>query len=320
MAGVAGQSPRWRRACLRLLFSLAALGTVIILVEPEHLRPALSQVDTTAWLTALTCFLGLHLVSALKWRLVLSMCGESLPLFLVLRAYGLALFANLCLPSLLGGDLVRAAVLMKHGAAKERVVLAAVTDRLLDILALGILVVLGLLRAPGALGELDEQFGQEKRLLAALSALALVSLLLLPFVLRRLHPGRLPRPLRRTALGFFRALQRMRRRRGTAMAAAGLCLGLQAGFVGVNIFLGRSMGLHMDHRLWFLLWPLAKVAAMAPLSLGGIGVREAAFVALAGPFANKALLLAQSLTWESILVAGGLVAGTMSLLLRRFRP
>ena len=95
---------------------------------------------------------------------------------------------------------------------------------------------------------------------------------------------------------------------------AATCLAIQAGFVLVNLLLGGSMGIALDWRLWYLLWPLAKIAAMAPVSLGGIGVREAAFAALAGRFVAEDRIVAQSLVWESILVVGGLIAGGLHLL------
>jgi uncharacterized membrane protein YbhN (UPF0104 family) len=47
-----------------------------------------------------------------------------------------------------------------------------------------------------------------------------------------------------------------------------------------------------------------------PLTQGGIGVREAALVALLKPFgAAGTLVLAAGLVWEGVVVAGGIIAG-----------
>jgi uncharacterized membrane protein YbhN (UPF0104 family) len=71
-------------------------------------------------------------------------------------------------------------------------------------------------------------------------------------------------------------------------------------------------------RVWLFAWPLAKLAAILPLTQGGIGVREAALVALLAPFgAPGPLVLAAGLVWEGIIIAGGSIAGAIALVLRR---
>jgi uncharacterized membrane protein YbhN (UPF0104 family) len=76
--------------------------------------------------------------------------------------------------------------------------------------------------------------------------------------------------------------------------------------------------LHLPLRVWVLAWPLAKLAALLPITQGGIGVREAALVALVAPFGGApALTMATGLVWEAIILAGGLIAGLASYLLGR---
>jgi len=71
-------------------------------------------------------------------------------------------------------------------------------------------------------------------------------------------------------------------------------------------------------RVWLFAWPLAKLAAVLPLTQGGMGVREAALVALLAPFgASGALVLASGLVWEGVIVAGGLISGLFTLILRQ---
>ena len=62
--------------------------------------------------------------------------------------------------------------------------------------------------------------------------------------------------------------------------------------------------------VWFLAWPLAKLVALVPVSLGGIGVREAALAVFLTPFGvDAALAVAQSLTWEAVLIFSGMISG-----------
>jgi uncharacterized membrane protein YbhN (UPF0104 family) len=77
-------------------------------------------------------------------------------------------------------------------------------------------------------------------------------------------------------------------------------------------------GLTLPLRAWLFAWPLAKLAAVLPLTQGGIGVREAALVVLLSPFgAPGPLVLATGLLWEAVVIAGGLIAGAVALILRR---
>jgi uncharacterized membrane protein YbhN (UPF0104 family) len=57
-------------------------------------------------------------------------------------------------------------------------------------------------------------------------------------------------------------------------------------------------------------YPLAKLVALAPLTQGGIGVREAALAVLLVPFgAAPVRTVAAGLVWETVVITAGLLAG-----------
>ena len=127
---------RARGALVRLVGSVLALAIVFAIVDREVVVRALRDVGFTLWLQALGGFLLLHAFSAAKWRFFLGLCGARLGVFDALRCYGLGLFSNLCLPSLVGGDVLRAGLAMRSTGKKEAVVLGSVVDRLSDVAAL----------------------------------------------------------------------------------------------------------------------------------------------------------------------------------------
>ena len=95
-----------------------------------------------------------------------------------------------------------------------------------------------------------------------------------------------------------------------------MSLGIQGSFIGLNILLASEIGIDASASVWFFAWPLAKLVALAPISLGGIGVREVAIAGLMAPFGiEPALVVAQSLSWEAVLVGSGLFAGIVVALL-----
>jgi hypothetical protein len=153
---------------------------------------------------------------------------------------------------------------------------------------------------------------------AAFVIVALV-VLILPFVIRRplaRWPRRLRRPVGRGLVG----LRQLWRRPGTAALGLALSLTIQGSFVLLNAWLGRSVGIEVDLAVWFLVWPLAKIASLMPISLGGLAVREASLAALLLPFGVPvAQSVVCSLLWQTVLITGGLAGGVIWLVLHRAR-
>jgi uncharacterized membrane protein YbhN (UPF0104 family) len=98
------------------------------------------------------------------------------------------------------------------------------------------------------------------------------------------------------------------------LACFALSLSVQTMFVLINVRFGAAVGADIPLAGWLVAWPLAKLVALLPVSLAGLGVREAALVAFLRPYgAPAALVTAAGLLWQSVLFAGGLVgwlAGT----------
>jgi uncharacterized membrane protein YbhN (UPF0104 family) len=99
---------------------------------------------------------------------------------------------------------------------------------------------------------------------------------------------------------------------GAIALAMMISLGVQSTFVLTNVWLASEMGLTMALAPWFLAWTAAKLSAIVPISLGGIGVREATLVSILAAYgAPTDRALAVGLLWEGALVvgsAGGFIA------------
>lgn len=297
------------KAIVRLVLSGVILFAVFRIVGGEQILDALGRVRLIPWLAALAGFLVLHVLSAAKWRFFLGLAGARLTMLASVKCYSAGLFANLCLPSLVGGDVIRAGLAMRLTDEKEAVLLGSVVDRLSDVLALGLLVACGMIAAPAAAKQVHQGAVSGFLVFSILLGCAVAGGITAWYLMTRVPLRKLPKKLARFSIKVLRALRAVRGR--PAQVALGLlfCFGLQSGFVVINIGLGDMMGMDLDVRLWFLLWPLAKIAAMLPVSLGGLGVREAAFGVLVKPFLDSKLAVAESLVWQSVLIAGGLLAG-----------
>jgi uncharacterized membrane protein YbhN (UPF0104 family) len=173
----------------------------------------------------------------------------------------------------------------------------------------------GLILLPGSL---PEQFrALARNMLLILGAVVLATVMLLMMLRKMLLAGRSRHFLHRLAR-LRHALRSVRER--PQILATGWLLGvaIQGTFILLNALLAISCGLFLPLRVWLFAWPLAKIAALLPITQGGLGIREAVLVALLLPFgAGSSLVLASGLVWEGIIIAGGLIAGLLAFLLRR---
>jgi uncharacterized membrane protein YbhN (UPF0104 family) len=129
---------------------------------------------------------------------------------------------------------------------------------------------------------------------------------------------RFPFKLRRMLVKLRRGVRSMYRKPGRMLLCFTIGAILQVSQVGINYWLGETTGLHLVFALWLFAWPLAKLSALLPFTQGGIGVREAALVALLAPFgAPTVRTAAVGLTFQAIVITGGLVGGILALALGR---
>ncbi len=301
---------RFRAAwVVRLAVSVLVLAAIFSFLPLREVLTTILAMAPRDWLTTLVVFLIGHVVSATKWQLLAdSGAGFSA----VLRAHFGGLVANLCLPGVAGGDVVRAGLLYRHVSNTTRLALGSLADRLIDTIGLLLIAGVGLLLVLS-------QFASGTSLLLgvgiALAVIALgplIAVRIYPIVVRRLpEESRLRRIVERLGAGAV-ALSRQPLRLVLCLA---LSMSVQIAFIVLNIRLAEAAGVDVPIAAWFFAWPLSKIIATLPVSVGGIGVREASLAGFLMPFgASPASVVATGLIWQSILIAGGILGGLVVLL------
>lgn len=292
----------WAKA----LISLAVLGLLFVVLPWSELRDAASSASWGVWILVLLGFVVGHLLGVVKWRTLVNAAGANLALFAAVRCYAAGLFANLCLPTIVGGDVLRATLAGQASDRLEVVVLAGVADRLIDLAALAVFIV----GAGYLMGDLASA-GLSRVLVVTVIVGGTVAVLAVPFLVR-LPLARWPRRVRRRVGRFLVSLRALRRNPRAATGAILLSLSIQGSFICLNAWFGASIGIDVPWVTWFLVWPLAKVSGLLPVSLGGLGVRDATLAALLVPFGVPAAQgFVVSLLWQSVLIVGGLLSGAL---------
>lgn len=305
----------WTIIALRWIAALAVLGALLHFLPLTAVRSAIARVPPAHFVAALAGYLLAHALGALKWRMVVNAAGAELDLATSLQCYGGGLFGTLFLPSIVGGDVIRLAVGLRRSPRPAAVLAGNIVDRVLDVAAQAGLVLLGLLLLPGSLPE-------SLRAIAARTLLIGVAvgglLFAIVFSLRRVFLGGRSIRFRRRLARLRHALRSVSSRPHLLVAGWLAGTAIQSTFLVLTAWLAVSCGLRLPLRVWLFAWPLAKLAALLPLTQGGIGVREAALVALLSPFgAAGTLVLASGLVWESVIVAGGIIAGLVAFIAGR---
>jgi glycosyltransferase 2 family protein len=300
---------------LRWMAAFAVLAILFHFLPIAPLRAALAKVPPIRFAIILVLYLCAHAIGIFKWRMVVNTAGSRLDISTSAQCYLGGLFGTLFLPSIIGGDVVRVAVGLRRSPRPAAVLAGNLVDRFLDVAAQATLVLLGLILLPGSL---PPQFATlARKLLLAGAIVAAVVAILLILLLKPLLAGRSHRFRRRLAR-FRHAFRSVRRRPQVVVFAWSLGVLIQGTFILLNALLAISCGLTLPLRVWLFAWPLAKLAALLPLTQGGMGIREAVLVALLLPFgAASSLTLASGLVWEGIIICGGLISGLFAFLLRR---
>lgn len=300
---------------VRIVVSVGLLALIFAFLPWSMVATALSRLQWWQWCGAVLLFVLGHAVGTMKWRGFVIAGRAALSIRDAAQCYAAGLFANLCLPSIAGGDVLRLIMAGRCTKRPEAALLGGLMDRITDTLSLAILAGAGAV----AVGNSESgAFGRAIGVTLSVGmALGVVALFFVGRTPLRRWPAKLRRPVGRSLVGF----RHLRSQPSVAFKGLTLSLLIQGGFVVLNAELGRAIGIEASLAVWFLAWPLAKVVSLVPISLGGLAVREASLATLLAPFGVPlAVGVTVSLLWQSILIVGGLIGGLVWLLLSRSRP
>ena len=275
---------------LKAAVTVALIAAVLWSIDLARLAQRMAGLDP-GWLAAsFLVVLAAVAVSAWKWGMILADRGHPLPFARLLRHYFVGLFFNNLLPGTIGGDAVRAFETSRETGEVPEAVGSVVTERLIAGAALGLTAALGLpFTATGA------GFIGPVLLFLAIN-LALVGLFLIPKVAEGIVRGLLPKALNGVGAGVIGTVQAVRATIGTPWLLArvlALSILFQVLVAAVNATLFRAIGVPVPLGACIILTPMIFTITMIPVSLSGMGVREAAYVyffAQVGVPAEEALL------------------------------
>jgi len=271
---------RFLLTALKILFSSGLLYWLIHDLELKQVGLVIADANVGLLSLAFMMFFLGYLITAFRWRMLLSAQGVHARIGFLVQSFMVAIFFNNLLPSTIGGDIVRVYDSWRLGNSRSGAASVVIVDRLMGLLALASYALSTVLTAK-----------QLADLVPALPALVLGAALAVGglawfvfFAPRRLYQSleqyldrRTTQPWRIIAK-IASAFSAFRGRRDLLVRAFGLSLLLQLNVIVHFIIVSWALGIDIPVLAMFTIIPLSIFVTMLPVSINGIGLREGVFV------------------------------------------
>jgi len=308
---------------LTLLFRIG-ISLILLLflfrnIEKKALFDLIKSADIRLLLISGGIFFITHLLGFFRWEILLRAANIRLPLKRVVMSFAGGIFFNLFLPSTIGGDLVRSIDLAAHTKKTKEVVATVFLDRLSGYAGLVLLSILAV--------TFGWKFVQDKVVLISVGIVVSLLVIVL-FVLfnksiylkanKFLQPRIVSKEYSRYRVFFDKIRQALINlhqeihvfKKNKKVLAASLAMSFMIQIVAVVsfYFIGVALGLRISIIYYCVFLPLIGAITFLPISLGGLGLRDATtvyFFAKAG--VSKYMALAMSLlNFSFVLICGSL--------------
>lgn len=261
-------------------------------------------------------YIGFWLI-AMRWKLLLSVDNIDAKTTYLFRSMNISMLFTNFLPSTIGGDAYRMYDVWRLGATKTKSIAVILIDRCMGMFALVIYGVIAALLVP----EVEEAIpGVALYLIGIL--FAMIMLIWTVFgknrVLFEWFMG-LDFPLvsipQRILQKIFDALSLYQGRKDTLIKAVLISFGVQLNVIIHFVILAYALHINVPILAMFIIIPLSTLVMLMPVSINGVGVREAVivfFFSIYGVGSESAIAFAW--VWLGMLLAQGVVGGILFIL------
>jgi uncharacterized membrane protein YbhN (UPF0104 family) len=302
--------PAWLSLTLRLAATAALMALALRGVEWPKLLGLFNTIDWRWWAAGFATAMAVQVIAAVRWALLARPIGFPFSVGLFVWRFFEGAFFSLCLPTSIGGDVVKAYRLADSTHGRLLAGCTVVADRLAGLAALSVLAGAAVIGKEWSLGA-PATIGVGTALLAVVLACFWLGVASLDRLL-----ALFPEP--HAARQFIARLLPYQMRPSLMTRAVAWSLIVQMGGAVSVALVARGLGVVLPLSVWFAVVPLVALAMVLPIRIGGVGVREgglAFLLAPAGVTAERAVAI--GLLWFLTTIGGGLIGGLLFLLDRQ---
>ena len=262
--------------------SIGLLALLVTRIEPDQLVPPNRSLAGSLFFLSLgLLFMAVSfLVASWRWQRVLAVYDQTIPLRTLLKHYLAGQFVGNAMPSTVGGDVLRISRCSKDTGSTEIAFASVVIERLTGFVALPLLIFVGFALRPDLLG-----VGRSWLAIAtAFASLLVLAVILVLAASPRLAGRYVHRANWTRYFGIIHVgIDRMRRDPRDASAALGAAIVYQLTVVAAVYCAVHTIGLTIPNGAVLAFIPAVAMVQVLPISVGGLGVREAMLALLLHP-------------------------------------
>ena len=299
--------PGWASLALRLAATSALIWLVLRNIEWAELGTVFRTLDWRWWAGGMAMAVAAHTLAGIRWAGLARPIGFQLPYLSFVRRFFEGVFFSLCLPTSIGGDVVKAYRLANTSSGRLLAACTVLADRLTGLSALVVLATTTLLAYQFGLG-LAASIGLAILLVGCVIGGLVLSVGSLDWLLSRV-------PVLHAARSFVAQLLPYQQKPRLLARAVAWSMLIQIGFICCVMLMARGMGLPVPTKAWFYAVPLVSLATVLPISISGVGIREVGFVHLLGEYGvTEEQAVALGMLWFMAQVGNGMLGGVSFLL------
>ena len=299
--------PAWASLAVRIAATSALVWLVLRNIDWTELGSVFRTLNWRWWACGMVVAVAAHSLAGVRWAGLARPIGFQFSRFSFVRRFFEGVFFSLCLPTSIGGDVVKAYRLAPTSSGRLLAACTVLADRLTGLSALAVLAATTLLAYQLGLG-LPASIGLAIVLMACVTGGLILSVSSLDWLLSRV-------PLLHAARSFVAKLLPYQERPGLLARAVGWSMLIQIGFICCVMLMARGMDLPVPTQAWFYAVPLVSLATVLPISISGVGIREVGFVHLLAEYGvTEEQAVALGMLWFMAQVGNGMLGGVSFLL------
>ena len=306
---------KWVTFFVKIILSVLILTILFYKTDVKKFYTIIIEADIQIFFFAFFLFIVAQTISTYRWKMLLHTEKMNIHFYNLVGYYFIGMFFNLFMPTIVGGDVVRGYYLYKKSNMGSESVASIFVERLSGFFALMVIGLLSLI--------IGYSYINDKPVIVILLAFitsgffAFLLLIANKGVRDRVNNfikgGRLERA-RQKLKGISESIKRYRNHKEVVIRVILLSFLVQMLGIFIFYFTSKALNFNVSLAYFFLFVPIITVISMAPVTFGGLGVREFLAIFLfhkVGLGTTEALSL--SLLWFSISVIASIFGGVIFL-------
>lgn len=300
--------------------SVVLLILLFKMVDEKSLFTAVRKSDKAILVSAFALYFMAYVFCLLRWQMLLKACGIHLSLKRTIISFSGGIYFNTFLPSTVGGDFIRSIDLSTHTQKPRQVIATVLLDRLSGFVALIVLALSALL--------IGWKLIEEKTVLLSVGIITTILLIILGILFNNFLFSKVNKFFTYFGAGkIANALKNLHGeihafKRHKTVIIKNLLISLLVQVISPLTFymIALSLGVEIDLIYFFVFLPIIGAVALLPISIGGLGLRDAAtvfFFAKVG--VAKDLSFAMSLLNSSFILMYAAIGGLIYVFTLRHR-